>query len=233
MEEELVKLKSRKKLSILPFYKRIGFEYPVYVRKSVADKLYNVADTLPNEYYLQIDSGYRTLKSQKQIWLERFKQFSKQNPSLTDREVSELTDKLVYNPKHGTPPHTTGGAVDVSLLDNNKKEINLSEPFHNFYDEPQLKSNKISEQAQILRLTLNEMMLKYGFAPHPKEYWHFSYGDKIWAEYCNKEIIYKQIDKLPYKMKPNALAVKLRRLLKFLYRKKRYLTKRYKDLVRL
>jgi len=232
MDEKLVRIKTANKIRILPFYKRIGFQYPVYVKESVAKKLLVAANKLPDGYYLQIDSGYRTIKSQKQIWLERYMQFEKQNPTFTNNEIIKMTNDLVFNPKYGTPPHTTGGAVDVSLLDRNKKEINLSEPFANFYDEPQLKSNKISKKSQQLRLALNKIMLENGFAPHPNEYWHFSYGDKIWAEYYNKKVKYKQTNNLPRALKPTIFEVHLRRFVRFLYHKKRYLSKLYRGLGR-
>ena len=29
-------------------------------------------------------------------------------------------------------------------------------------------------------------MTKFGFAQHPNEWWHFSYGDQLWAWKNNK-----------------------------------------------
>ena len=100
---------------------------------------------------------------------------------------------LVYNPGKGIPPHSTGGAIDVSLLDKDGKEINLSEPFKKFYAEPQLVSDKISRKAQELRHLLNKAMLNEGFAPNPKEYWHFSYGDEMWANYYSNQVYFREI----------------------------------------
>ena len=31
------------------------------------------------------------------------------------------------------------------------------------------------------RILLQRTMIKFGFAQHPKEWWHFSYGDQLWA----------------------------------------------------
>ena len=31
------------------------------------------------------------------------------------------------------------------------------------------------------RNLLREIMTKFGFAQHPNEWWHFSYGDQLWA----------------------------------------------------
>ena len=31
------------------------------------------------------------------------------------------------------------------------------------------------------RNLLKEIMVKYEFVQHPNEWWHFSYGDQLWA----------------------------------------------------
>ena len=42
---------------------------------------------------------------------------------------------------------------------------------------------------------LREYMIKEGFAPYDGEWWHFSYGDKEWAFYYDKEkALYNQVD---------------------------------------
>ena len=98
---------------------------------------------------------------------------------------------------NGTPPHTTGAAVDISLLDNDGKEINLSDPFLKYYDEPHLISTKITKEAQEKRLLLHKLMTEENFAPNKNEYWHFSYGDNDWAEYYKKKPIYEKSYELP------------------------------------
>ena len=31
------------------------------------------------------------------------------------------------------------------------------------------------------RKLLKDIMLEFGFVQHPNEWWHFSYGDQLWA----------------------------------------------------
>jgi len=84
------------------------------------------------------------------------------------------------------PPHSTGGALDVCLSD---KEGNLVEMGSNVdqMDEtsnPDFYTNKKNEEAIIWdsrRNLLREIMTEFGFAQHPNEWWHFSYGDQLWA----------------------------------------------------
>lgn len=170
--------KYSKNINELTILKRISIDYPLLCRETVAIKLAQVADRLPQKYFLQVDSSYRT-KETEQILFEKRK---------------NIIPKLVINPKTDRSSHNTGGAVDVALTDCTGKEINLSEPFSKYYIEPNLISTKISTQAQGLRNLLNKVMLEAGFAPHPSEYWHFSYGDKRWADYTKNKVLYDEID---------------------------------------
>lgn len=183
MNEDLVKINNlSEKLKELSFYKRIETNMPILVRQSVASMLVKAINLLPKDISLQIDGGYRSPSVQRFLWEYRTKQLGIDKAKI-----------LVGNPDKGVPGHTTGGAIDVSLLDLNLGEINLSAPFEKYYDEQRLYSKKISREAQKMRLILNKAMLNVGFAPHDNEYWHFSYGDERWARYYNKKLIYTQI----------------------------------------
>jgi D-alanyl-D-alanine dipeptidase len=172
--ENLVRANSfSKQLRELSPWRRIAVDYPLLVRKSVAKKLANASKLLPSGYYLQVDSGYRDRKIAYMIFNKR--------------------PDIAANPVGTVSSHATGGAVDVTLQDINGKEINLSHPFKKYFDEPKLFSKKISKTSQNLRLILNRAMLKAGFAPHNKEYWHFSYGDERWTKYYKRRVLYKEI----------------------------------------
>jgi len=169
-----------RKLSIV---KRIGTDYPILIRKDVAKILSKVSDKLPRNIFLQVDSGHRSREIQEKLWKIRKKQ----------ENSNSKVKGLVFNPFKGTPPHSTGGAVDVTLTDSKGREINLSEPFNKYYIEPRPKSRKVSKKAQELRMILRKLMLNEGFAPNPREYWHFSYGDIAWAKYYKRKKLYNEI----------------------------------------
>ena len=184
MEEILVRVNKYAQIPELPVLARIEVDHHVIVRDTVARKLSKVSNALPQGINLRVDSGYRSRRTHEIIWGFRLKQ---------NLGNEHKTKQLVFNPRSGIPPHTTGGAIDVSLVDNSGKEINLSEPFTKYYQEPKLRSKRITKKAQELRLLLNEVMIKNGFAPNPREYWHFSYGDAHWGAYYKKKAIYSEI----------------------------------------
>jgi D-alanyl-D-alanine dipeptidase len=203
MQEPLVPAnKYNKEIVFLKPFKQINPDYPILVRDTVAKKLAEVASKLPGNLFLQIDSGHRNFEVQKNLWQHRYNQFKSKNPNLSRDKVYKITRNLVFDPSNGIPPHTTGGAVDISCQSGEGDEINLSSPFKKYYEEPKLISKRITKKAQGLRIMMNRLMLNEGFAPNEREYWHFSYGDLAWAKYYKKKVIYGEIH-APKKLKHN------------------------------
>ena len=84
------------------------------------------------------------------------------------------------------PPHSTGGAVDLTL--SNREGIPLemggeidaigaiSEPEH-YAGQEDPDARCWHQRRQLLA----DVMDASGFAQHPNEWWHYSFGDQLWA----------------------------------------------------
>ncbi|MBE9202809.1 D-alanyl-D-alanine dipeptidase [Synechocystis salina LEGE 06099] len=96
------------------------------------------------------------------------------------------------------PPHSTGAALDITLLDQSGKPVDMggeidelsprSQP--NYYQTAQAKSDTQREEFksyQQRRELLNKIMENAGFLRHPGEWWHFSQGDQLWAWQYNQQ----------------------------------------------
>ncbi len=84
------------------------------------------------------------------------------------------------------PPHSTGGALDVTFADKLGNIVDMGGRIDQMDETaiPDFYKSKNYEQAIIWnerRELLREIMIKYEFAQHPFEWWHFSYGDQLWA----------------------------------------------------
>ncbi|MEB3351496.1 MAG: M15 family metallopeptidase [Cyanobacteriota bacterium] len=85
------------------------------------------------------------------------------------------------------PPHSTGGAVDLTLADSSGRPIAMggaidaigpeSEPDHH----AGAAAGGGGAGWHRHRLLLHGAMTAAGFARHPNEWWHFSHGDQLWA----------------------------------------------------
>ena len=92
------------------------------------------------------------------------------------------------------PPHSTGAAVDLTLADADGVLVEMgseidalgavSEPDHYLAVADGLSDGEQRQQALRWhghRLLLAEAMAAAGFVRHPNEWWHFSWGDQLWA----------------------------------------------------
>ena len=88
------------------------------------------------------------------------------------------------------PPHSTGAAIDLTLADMNNKPLDLGgeidfigpESRPDFYKNNSSKIPHPKHQVfQDRRSILFSVMEQAGFAQHPNEWWHFSYGDQLWS----------------------------------------------------
>ena len=92
------------------------------------------------------------------------------------------------------PPHSTGAAVDLTLAGDDGLELSLgspidaigavSEPDHFLHQAQQLPESDERRQCLIWhgrRTELRAAMEAAGFMQHPHEWWHFSWGDQLWA----------------------------------------------------
>ncbi len=76
--------------------------------------------------------------------------------------------------------HNYGFALDLSLIDDQGKELDMGTPFDTFSDLAQpryenkfLKEGKLTQRQIDNRLILRNLMVSGGFKPIPNEWWHF------------------------------------------------------------
>ena len=92
------------------------------------------------------------------------------------------------------PPHSTGAAVDLTLADRKGQELAMGSPIDTIgaVSEPDHFLRRVErlrdgpERLACLewhrrRTILREAMLAAGFFQHPGEWWHYSWGDQLWA----------------------------------------------------
>lgn len=137
--------------------------------------------------------GYRSYKVQKKYFNQALKKLSLeyQNKNL----LYEAIHRQIAKPE--VAGHPTGGAVDLTIINN--KQINMGTKIYDFNNKDVYTFTPfIPLKAKKNRLLLRSVMLKVGFAPFDGEWWHFSFGDKEWAFYYKKSAaIYSKVTELP------------------------------------
>jgi len=168
------------------------------LREEVVNRLKKVNDYLisKNSFSLLIYDSWRPLEVQEFMFKRAFLlecekldidasvKNMKSYPSILKK-----VEKFWAYPSYDSrcpPPHSTGGALDVCLSykDGNLVEMGSKVDQMDKTSNPYFYENIKNEEAIIWnsrRNLLREIMTKFGFAQHPNEWWHFSYGDQLWA----------------------------------------------------
>ena len=180
---------------------------PFQLRRSVVERLLRAQQLLQRaapHLCLAIFDGWRPLGVQAFMVEHAFEQTCRQRgldplghgprQAAVQAEVGRFWAPPNPDPA-APPPHSTGAAVDLSLADRLTGQAiamgsaidtigAVSEPDH-FAEEakrcadPQRRQQCLDWHQN--RALLRQSLLAAGFSQHPHEWWHFSWGDQLWA----------------------------------------------------
>jgi len=152
-----------------------------YVRAGVAEMLNNAQSLLPPGHRLKVHSALRTLETQAEMYWRHYKQLEVKHPEWPKSALRRTNNKFFAAPDVKAPPgHCTGGAVDVSLVGPEGRDLDVTSPTKG-WEAAYTYSTNLSEQALHNRRLLIETMFSAGFSNCRDEWWHWSYGDSAWA----------------------------------------------------
>jgi D-alanyl-D-alanine dipeptidase len=191
-------------------YMSLGAPYgdrsPFFVRQGLLEKLQKsqaYLQTICPNYQIAIFDAYRPVPVQQFMVDYSFAQLAESKGLEVNSLSEEQKDSLMVEvmkfwaiPSHDPkmpPPHSTGAAIDVTLFDAQGKELNMGSPIDEISDRslPDYFANSSDEQEMEFdcdRKLLNQVMTYSGFVRHPNEWWHFSYGDQLWAWINNEKL---------------------------------------------
>jgi D-alanyl-D-alanine dipeptidase len=148
-----------------------GTDDVVWLRGSVVALLRRVQDGLPHGFGLAVHDGWRSPATVRALYEHYYGPGSTLQPGF-------LADP---DDEHVTPPHGTGGAVDLTLSWQGVA-LSLGTAFDDFTDRAHLHALEVEPgPSRDLRRLLVHSMAAAGFAANPVEWWHFSHGDQAWA----------------------------------------------------
>jgi D-alanyl-D-alanine dipeptidase len=188
--EEMVDLKNLNDIAYGPSPEIPNNTDYTKLRKSVYEKLKQAQALLPKGLHFCLYEGYRSLSLQKKLFDERYQREKKEHPTWSHEKIFTETTKLVspvinLDGSKNIPPHSTGGAIDVYLLDDNGKAVDMGIHPKDWINDDGANaltaSTIISDQAKKNRKIMSDALSAVGFVNYPTEYWHWSYGDRYWA----------------------------------------------------
>lgn len=193
-EEKLKQIVDSKRLKSSPIYfdQNIPNAIDICVaRTSVIEKLQQASELLPQHLGIVVLDAWRSREVQQGVQDDIRETIKRDYAHLSDTEQEQLLLDFVapVNPDF-ISPHLTGGAVDITLFNLDTNEwVDMGSAF----DEPTERShthfyeNFPDQDACHNRRLLYSVMSKVGFSNLPTEWWHFDYGNALWALYNKKD----------------------------------------------
>jgi D-alanyl-D-alanine dipeptidase len=179
-----------------PYWQPIhGATEKLWLRKSVAEKLARVnerAGSAGLEVFLFDAWRPRAVQAYfHDVWMPR--ELTRRNPGLQGAALTEEVERYWAAPSDSAEspaPHATAAAVDLTLRWKDGESLWMGSLFddvtglaHRDHFENLAAENFSfsASEARSNRRLLHWLMAEEGFAGHPDEWWHFSWGDQMWA----------------------------------------------------
>lgn len=152
------------------------------LRKAVYDRLVAAKDSLPSGLGIMVYEAYRPVSRQRELWQSVKEQLQAQDPSLSAEALNCRAREWVSDPDGVGSGHLFGCAVDVTLYNTNTCiPLDMGCPLQSFHSTTCTWADHIAPEHKDNRLILVKAMAAQGLLNYPPEWWHFSYGDRIWA----------------------------------------------------
>ncbi|MBR1948773.1 MAG: D-alanyl-D-alanine carboxypeptidase family protein [Alphaproteobacteria bacterium] len=167
------------------------------IRKYIYEMLLKAKLNLPEGYNFVIYEAYRPLSSQIALWNEVVAKEKNNHPEkdINSEDFIALCNKFVANPYRQGSGHQSGAAIDVSLVDDKGKEHDMGGTVRGFDNTAEFDCPNISKEARNNREILKKALEEVGFVNYPSEWWHYSFGDRLWAKLTGSKIaIFGKLD---------------------------------------
>jgi D-alanyl-D-alanine dipeptidase len=153
------------------------------VRLGVLQRLRLAQASLPVGYRLVVVEGYRPPALQERYFADRVAALREWHPDWSAAEAHRQASRYISPP--AVAPHTTGGAVDLTLRGPDGRLCWMGTEVNDSPEESQdacyTDAENISAEAAANRAILRGVLTGAGFVNYPTEWWHWSTGDRYWA----------------------------------------------------
>lgn len=168
------------------------------IRTYIYNLLKNAQKHLPQGYHFVVYEAYRPMEAQIKLWDGVVAQQKKIHPEMdvNSEEFIALCDVFAANPYRQGSGHQSGASVDISLIDDAGKEYDMGGTVRGFDETADFDCPNISPEGRKNREILRDALSKSGLVNYPSEWWHYSFGDRLWARLTGSKLaIFGKLEK--------------------------------------
>ncbi len=168
------------------------------IRTYIYNLLKNAQKHLPQGYHFVVYEAYRPMESQIKLWDGVVSEQKKKHPEMdvNSEEFIALCDIFAANPYRQGSGHQSGASVDISLIDDAGREYDMGGMVRGFDETADFDCPNISPEGRKNREILRDALSKSGLVNYPSEWWHYSFGDRLWARLTGSKLaIFGKLEK--------------------------------------
>lgn len=198
--ESLVSLSEiyKARIAVISAYHASGIQGAVpdaYLREGVSERLIKATELLPLNYRFAVLDAWRPLEVQASLFKRMLGKNRDLHPQWSEADLVKLAEQYAAYPSEDEEapyPHSTGGALDITIMDNAGNLLEMGAGFDElspqtatrFYEERLEQGYPLSrseQQALSNRRMLFHALHAVGFTNYHGEWWHFDFGNQLWA----------------------------------------------------
>ena len=156
------------------------------LRGLVYDKLKQARAMLPHGYGFILYEAFRPRSRQIELWNGIIAKLQREQPNLTGDALTAAAHVFVSNPNAFGSGHQAGAAIDITLCTADGIELPMGTKVQEFNALTKTECDSLTDEWAENRALLRRTLESVGFINYPPEWWHFSHGDRLWAELTNR-----------------------------------------------
>ena len=158
------------------------------LRRVIFNRIEKALNHLPSHYGFVIYEAYRPKARQIALWDEIWNKIRPDYPDASDEEMALRCRTWVANPYTTGSGHQYGCAIDITIEDLNAgQQLDMGCGLQEFCDVTKTDSDAITSLQKENRELLIKALETEDLVNYPQEWWHFSYGDRLWAILTKRE----------------------------------------------
>jgi D-alanyl-D-alanine dipeptidase len=153
-----------------------------YIRQGVLEKLRKIQNSFRGNYYFLIWDPWRSREVQGTIYDYYNQKIRSENKGKPEQELQQLVGAFVTpaTDMKRIPPHSTGGAIDLTLLDSNKDPLNMGTSFDDTTEKAVTSYFEgTSQEIHGNRMRFLDFMAQEGGVNYGDEWWHFDFDTQL------------------------------------------------------
>lgn len=152
------------------------------IRQAVYDRLVAAKRNLPPHLTFMVFEAYRPRAKQIAMWNDIWAKVKESYPNADDEELALRCNTFIANPYKVGSGHQFGCAVDITLYDLTTGEVlDMGCGMQEFSDKSKTDCDGLTDLQRHNRHILRDALHGVGLVNYPPEWWHYSYGDRLWA----------------------------------------------------